>query len=54
MPASRARHCRRCRARISHRLRVCALCRAVNPKPVDYLLILMLLAGLGALGLRWA
>lgn len=53
MPASRGRHCRRCRARISHRLRVCPLCRAVNLKPVDFVLLLLLLAGLIILALRW-
>ena len=54
MSASRGRHCRRCRTRISHRVRVCPVCRALNLKPLDYLLIVMLLAGLAALALRWA
>jgi RNA polymerase subunit RPABC4/transcription elongation factor Spt4 len=54
MPASRGRHCRRCRARISHRLRLCPLCRAVNLEPVDYVIITLSLAGLAALALRWA
>lgn len=54
MPASRGHHCRRCRARISHRMRVCPLCRAMNLKPVDYALIPLLLAGLIILALRWA
>jgi RNA polymerase subunit RPABC4/transcription elongation factor Spt4 len=54
MPPSRGRHCRRCRARISHRLRVCPLCRAANLKPGDYVIITLLVAGLVALALRWA
>lgn len=54
MPASRGRHCRRCRTRISRHKRICPVCKAVNPKPVDYVLLLLLLAGLIILALRWA
>ena len=49
MRPSLGRHCRRCRTRISRSLRRCPVCGAVNLKPVDYLLIAALLAGLAAL-----
>lgn len=56
MPASHGRHygrhCRRCRVRISRRTRRCPVCRALNLKPVDYLLIPALLAGVAALAWR--
>ena len=46
MPPSPARHCRRCRARISNKLKVCPLCRAVNLTPVDYWIVVLSLTGL--------
>lgn len=49
---SHGRHCRRCRVRLSRRLRLCPVCRAVNLKPLDYLFIPVLLAGLAALAWR--
>jgi hypothetical protein len=54
MPASRGRHCRRCRVRLSRRLRLCPVCRAVNLKPVDYAFVTLLLAGLVVLASRCA
>lgn len=53
MPTSHARHCRRCRARISHKIRVCPICRAVNLKPFDYVIIAFLLAGCAVLLWLW-
>lgn len=53
MPPSQARHCRRCRARISHKLRICPLCRAVNLTHVDYWIIVLLLTGLSLAALWW-
>lgn len=53
MPPSQGRYCAHCRRRISHRVRRCPVCRGVNLKPLDYALLLLLLAGLALLALRW-
>lgn len=44
MPTSHGRHCRRCRVRIPRRLRLCRICGALNLKPVDYVIVALLLA----------
>ena len=44
MPTSHGRHCRRCRNRISRKIRVCPICGALNLKPLDYIFIALLLA----------
>lgn len=52
MPTSRGRHCRRCHTRISRRMRLCPICKAVNLKSFDYVIIaLLLLAGCAVLAL---
>lgn len=43
MPSSHGRYCRRCRNRISRKIRSCPVCRAVNLKPSDYLALALLL-----------
>lgn len=53
MTDSHGRHCRRCRTRISRHVRLCPVCRALNLKPVDYVLVPLLLAGVALLALRW-
>jgi hypothetical protein len=44
MPRPHGRHCRRCYVRIPRRSRICPVCRALNPKLVDYVLAGALLA----------
>jgi hypothetical protein len=39
MPTSHGRHCRRCRVRISRKMRLCPVCGAVNLKALDYVLL---------------
>lgn len=39
------RYCRRCRNRISRKLRLCRVCGKLNLKPADYLLLALLAAG---------
>ena len=53
MPTSHGRHCRRCRNRISRRLRRCHVCGALNLKTVDYVTIILLSAAAVYAALRW-
>ena len=53
MPTSRGRYCRRCRNRISRKVRLCRICGAVNLKAVDYLLAILLLSAGAYAAWRW-
>jgi hypothetical protein len=53
MPTSLGRYCRRCRYRISRRVRLCPVCGAVNPKGVDYLALAVALFAAGVFALWW-
>lgn len=52
MPTSHGRRCRVCHYRISRRDRLCPVCRRLNLKPFDYVLISLGLSVL-ALLLLW-
>jgi hypothetical protein len=53
MPTSSGRLCRRCRIRISRKIRLCRVCGAVNLKPVDYIIFALLLAAGAYAVWRW-
>lgn len=53
MPTSHGRHCRRCRNRISRRVRLCPICGAFNLKAVDFVLVLLLSAAVVYAAWRW-
>jgi hypothetical protein len=53
MTTSRGRYCGRCRNRISRKMRLCPVCGAVNFKPVDYLVLALLLAAGAYAAWRW-
>lgn len=48
MPTSHGRHCRRCRNRISRRIRLCPVCGALNLKYADYIIFATLLLAAAA------
>ena len=52
MPTSHGRRCRRCRRRIPRGARFCPLCRTVNLKPLDYVLLALLLLAAAFAALR--
>lgn len=53
-PKRHGRHCRRCRIRISRGTRLCPVCRKLNLKPADYLLLTLLAAAAVAALSRFA